>query len=226
VGSHKPPLLGLLKFVFLMSLVTGNRPRNFSLGSEYGFYESLDEQQRDLRSAGYIVPHELGAGTSSPLKLSLTSLKSDHTVIYKVEDNDSPVSCRSFASKSKLWPDTVACISVAGLRIVQDERGEDAEYLIKLSLNGHVYTDWKRYIDFEEFGDALDEYSGHGFIVQKAKRLEQTIEAWHRVKTHRPWLVKDLSVKFLREESTLLDAFLAYLLFEAPTIELLHEFMT
>ena len=209
-----------------MSFVIGNRPRNFSLGSEYGFYESIDEQQKDLCSTGYIVPQELGAGTSSPLKLSLTSLRSDHTVIYKVEDNDSPISCRSFASKSKLWPDTVACISVAGLRIVQDDRGEDAEYLIKLSLNGHVYTDWKRYIDFEELGDALDEYSGHGFIVQKAKRLEQTIEAWHRVKTHRPWLIKNLSVKFLREESALLDAFLAYLLFEAPTVELLHEFMT
>lgn len=212
-----------------MSLVRGSRPKGLSFGNEYGFYEDIPDSQDNLSCVAFTdrdtAPQRSSGERTSLLKLSLIQPDSQCTVICRMEESASPVACRSFTSSSKLHIDTTACISIDGLRIVQDDRGEDAEYHINLSLNGRTYLVWKRYSDFEELGDALDEYSGHGLIVQKTKRLEQTIEAWHCVKAHRPWLMKNLSIKFLKEEFALLDAFLRHLLFETPSLELLKEFV-
>lgn len=210
----------------------GSRPKGLSFGNEYGFYDEIPDSEENLSSAGFTIRDtgsvSTGTGHSertSLLKLSLIQPDSQCTVICKMEESASPVACRSFTSSGKLHIDTTACISIDGLRIVQDDRGEDAEYHINLSLNGRTYLVWKRYSDFEELGDAFDEYSGHGLIVQKTKRLEQTIEAWHCVKAHRPWLIKNLSIQFLKEEFVLLDSFLRHLLFETPSLELLKVFV-
>lgn len=208
-----------------------NRPKALSIGNEYGFYDDIDDnhsihqQRSEAMKDKPETKDPINPGTSNRLKLSL-QMPNPCTVICKVEDNPSPVAIRSFATTNpQLYTGTTAHISIAALQIVQDDLGEDAEYQVKLSLNSSVYLVWKRYSDFEELGDAFDEYSGFGLIIHKTKRLQKSIDAWHKVKAHRPWLMKDLSLKFLREESLLLEVFMSNLLFEAPNVELLKEFV-
>jgi hypothetical protein len=101
----------------------------------------------------------------------------------------------------------VACISINGLRIVQDAQGEDAEYHIKLTVDSKVTSSWKRYLDFRALGDALEEFCDHGLLIRRSKHMQESLASWQKVQDHRPWLLRDLSVQFLRKETQLLEVF-------------------
>jgi hypothetical protein len=212
----------------MSSIGKGNRPKGLSFGNEYGLYDEVDERvvfPEVVNTYAYNVPALIKTNLS--LQTPSTSAKRTNPachIICGVEDTPSPTACRSYpALKSSA---KVACISINGLRIVQDAQGEDAEYHIKLAVDSKVASSWKRYSNFKALGDALEEFCDGGLLIRRSKHLQESLATWRKIQEHRPWLLRDLSVQFLREETQLLEVFLSSLLFEVPTVDLLLEFVT
>ena len=206
----------------MSSLIKGNRPKGLSFGNEYGLYNDIDDSMEypvvDNTFSSYAKWEQ--ALNSTPLKLSLAPCK----VICEVDDQPSPTTCRSYTTSSSPMP-REASICIDGLRIVQDETGEDAEYHVKLIFDGRIRSSWKRNMDFQELGSAFEEYTQQGINLKRSRMFTKTISAWRKYQDHRPWFCKNLSVQFLREETILLETLLSSLMFELPSVDLLLEFI-
>ena len=210
--------------------VTGaryNRPKGLSFGNEYGLYNDIDEHaSTDVES---LLSPATSSGTmknfNSSHNSSTENTSTPYTVICKLDDRNSPMAVRSFDKCRKFSYGTSACTSIDGMRIVQDERGEEAEYKVKMTIDGKEFISWKRYNDFAALGNACVEFTDNGKHCNRALKLIQTTTSWNAVERHRPWLFKNLQITFLIEESILLDAFVKNFLFETPGVDMLLEFM-
>jgi hypothetical protein len=156
---------------------------------------------------------------------------SNLTVICEVEDKKAPMSCRTFETDIVGCAVTTSC-TIEGLRLVQDDFGEDAEFKVRVCVGEREYIAWRRFGDFRAFGEACKQYSasmptyaynsgggGSGFV------LTHTVAAWQAVVAHRPWFRRNLEISYLLEELSLYETFLRCVLFETPTIDLLLDFM-
>ncbi|KAJ1430809.1 hypothetical protein B484DRAFT_448717 [Ochromonadaceae sp. CCMP2298] len=163
------------------------------------------------------------SGSSSPSSSAMgmncaSRCSSNLTVICEVEDKKAPMSCRSFELKEGVI--STACV-IEGLRLVQDDSGEDAEFKVRLLVAGKEYVAWRRFSDFQVFGEACRLYSQSAGSFM----LAGTVSAWTDIMRHRPWFRRCLEIPFLLEELALFELFLKSVLFETPTIDLLLDFM-
>lgn len=146
-------------------------------------------------------------------------------VTYKVEDESAPSTIRYFHNGS------TAIVSIQGFRIVKDEEGEEPEYLVKLNINDKVYSAWRRYSDFEELAEACASYyltapsrsSSNNCEEDEIDSFLNTLRAWYAVERNRSGS-DSFNVKLVVSETTLLKAFMKYLVFETPSLELLIAF--
>lgn len=215
--------------ILTMSVPRG-RPKGMYFGNEYGLYNEIDEHVTYLEAA--VSPPRMlanaarsSSGSATSSVPSISEPPSPCKVICKLDDKFAPTACRSFTPNKKSSVGSTACTSIGGIRIVQDDYGEDAEYRVKIRIGNSEFTAWRRYSDFHDLGEAFEEFCGHGLNIRRSRRLEKTLIAWNMVKVHRPWLLQNLQLQFLRKESVLLESFLSHLLFESPNIDLLLEFV-
>lgn len=164
--------------------------------------------------------------------------------VFSFDNNLAPVSCRSFESLSNCRSERIeqVFISIGGFRIVQDFRGERAEFKVILILDSVEHIGWKDFADFNELAEACrefascDESSSWSSFFQSQSRmmsrsdtidLRESILAWERVLEHKfwSWYYGHLSVKRLMEETGVLEIFLKNILFEIPSPTILTEFV-
>lgn len=202
--------------------------------SDYGLYEDLEDDS-SIKSK---------TGTVAAIGKSLSKPNASNLVIYTVKNSHAHTSCRSFEKKTDKT--SSVCISMTGVRIVQDSSGVHAEYHVKMVLGLVEYNTWKTFDDFQEIAKACLEFSNKKmsiwpsiFAILIAKknvckisrgstRLTKTIKAWNNVileRSKRSWF-KQISVSSLMAESNALQFFLECLLFEIPNIDILLEFLT
>lgn len=217
--------------------------------SDYGLYEDFEELSGAFSSSPPI--------TSTSSTISLQQLYSTHThstkkqdssriVLYTVKNSHAHISCRSFdKSSTKPYQNTSVCISMTGVRIVQDSIGLHPEFHVKMTFGLQEYAAWKTLNEFKEVAKACLEFSSRKkkfiwpsifFTPQKKEtryrtsrstRLRKTILAWENVvivTSRRSWFGQ-LSVTSLMAESNALEHFLESLLFEIPDVEILLEFL-
>ena len=204
----------------------GNRPKGMSFGNEYGLYDDIDESSTAItnispsHSSVKLIPD-----LSRKSKVATTlSIETPSKLICEVDDTSSPIVCKTFTSSNS--SSFTASISIEGLRIVQVNSTEDAEYNVVLRVDGRVYSSWRRFSDFRELGDAFQKFCDYGLLLKRARQHAQTLRTWQKVINHRPCLLKDLSVTFLREQFALLEEFLKSVLYELVSLELLLAFVT
>jgi hypothetical protein len=206
--------------------LVGNRPKGMSFGNEYGLYNDLEETTvilEPFKESARPNISNLNSNVLAPAPLSLLKPAVPCNVVCDVLDEPSPIACRSFTAPKSFAK--IALICIDGLRIVQDGSGEDAEYHITLNVDGRPISAWRRYEDFRELGGSFEEFCDGGLLLRRTAHLQKSLASWRMVQKHRPWLLRDVSVQFLREESRLLESFLTNILHEFPTIDLLMEFV-
>lgn len=188
-----------------------------SLGS-FGMMESATPRA-ELNSS-----FPSAASSSSNMRLNGIASDSSKSVICSIEDHKAPLTCRSFDhinTKASLS----VCIALAGFRIIHNGVSEEAEYKVKLIIDGREYITWKRYQDFQSLGHACTELSTWPTRTGVKYALQQTVDAWKLVERNRPWFVKPNNVQYLLSESALLENFMKQLLFEIPCVQTLLEFV-
>jgi hypothetical protein len=183
--------------------------------------------------------------TAMKLPISASSDVDDTAyTVFSFDNNFAPVSCRSFESLSNCRSERIeqVFISIGGFRIVQDFRGERAEFKVILILDSVEHIGWKDFADFNELAQACrefascDESSSWTSFFQSQSRmtsrsdtidLRESIVAWERVLEHKfwSWYYGHLSVKRLMEETGVLEIFLKNILFEIPRPTILTEFV-
>lgn len=209
----------------MCSLPKGNRPKASSFGNDYGLYNELEEapaifhepRMEMIKVAG--PTSLLTIDTALHARTQLAPCK----VVYEISDKQSPLACRSFSGPRSFGK--IVCICIDGLRIVQDRTGVDAEYRINLTVDGRTIVSWKRYEQFRELGESFEHFCQGGLLLRRTNQLRKSLTCWREVQNHRPWLLRDVSVRFLQEESRLLESFLTSILHEFPTADLLLEFV-
>lgn len=197
----------------MTSSFTGNRPKGLSFGNEYGLYNEIDELLENVQ------PYPLTNQSEPPVQTS-----SKCKVVCEVLDKPSPLACRSFTTPRSFVK--VASICIDGVRIVQDMSGEEAEYHINLNIDGRDCSSWRRYADFNELGDAFEDFCDGGLLMRRTKHLQKSLASWRMVQAHRPWLLRNVSVQFLQQESQLLETFLTSILHEYPAVDLIVDFVS
>lgn len=183
--------------------------------------------------------------TAMKLPITATSDVDDTAyTVFSFDNNLAPVSCRSFESLNNCRSEKIeqVFISIGGFRIVQDFRGERAEFKVILILDSVKQIGWKDFADFNELAQACrefascDESSGWTSFFQSQSRmasrfdtidLRESIVAWEKVLEHKfwSWYYGHLSVKRLMEETGVLEIFLKNILFEIPSPTILTEFV-
>ena len=217
--------------------------------SDYGLYEDFEELTGAFSNFAAI--------TSTNSTISLQQLYSTHThltkqkdlsrvVLYTVKNSHAHISCRSFDKTStKPYQNTSVCISMTGVRIVQDSIGLHPEFHVKMTFGLQDYAAWKTLNEFKEVANACLEFSSRKkkfvwpsiffspqkketrYRASRSMRLRKTILAWENVvivTSRRSWFGQ-LSVTSLMAESNALEHFLESLLFEIPDVEILLEFL-
>ena len=217
--------------------------------SDYGLYEDFEELPGAFSYSAAI--------TSTNSTISLQQLYSTHThltkqkdlsrlVLYTVKNSHAHISCRSFDKTStKPYQNTSVCISMTGVRIVQDSIGLHPEFHVKMTFGLQDYAAWKTLNEFKEVANACLEFSSRKkkfvwpsiffspqkketrYRASRSMRLRKTILAWENVvivTSRRSWFGQ-LSVTSLMAESNALEHFLESLLFEIPDVEILLEFL-
>eukprot|EP01036_Dinobryon_divergens_P026293 gene26293-34918_t len=153
--------------------------------------------------------------------ISNNGREDDKNVICALENGIAPIICRSFQSLSN-FKRTIAHISLPGFRIVQDERGEAAEFKFVLSINGTDYVAWRKFSDFRKLAMACIEFSK---MKNSTLSFNSTINAWNEVVNNRPWFYQCLNINYLIEKSLLLETFMKNLFFEVSSVDIMLEFV-
>ena len=214
--------------------------------SDYGLYEDFEDVPSASRMPAVVQAssdllrynaHTRPSKINDPLR----------KVVYTVKNSHSHISCRSFdKSVEKSFSQLPVCISVTGVRIVQDSMGMHAEFFVKMSLGHEDYVGWKTSDDFKQVANACLAFSVRKrtfkwrslflskskkeikFRVSRSTRLKKTLDAWDNVmlvNSKRNWF-GPLSVCSLMNESNALEKFLECLLFEIPDVDILLEFIS
>ena len=165
--------------------------------------------------------------------------------IFVFENNQAPVSCRSFepTPNSRINRITQVCVSIAGFRIVQDLKGERAEYKVVVTVDGITSVGWKEFSDFKELADAcivfstteVSTWSLNFWISSNDTKnvppdpidLRGSMLAWEKILESKIWVWfrKQLSVQKLMEDAIAFEAFLRNILYEIPCPAILVEFV-
>lgn len=215
--------------------------------SDYGLYEDFEEISRTPPSSATLS----GAHSSIDLQQRRKvhqNLPQDlsRMVVYTVKNSHAHISCRSFDKTfEKPYLNISVCISMTGVRIVQDSMGLHAEFHVKMSIGREDYVAWKTLDDFKEVASACLEFSSRKkkiswlsaffppvkketkYRKSRSMRLKTTLLAWENViivTSKRNWFGQ-LSVASLMAESNALEHFLESLLFEIPDVDILLEFL-
>lgn len=215
-------------------------------GTDYGVYEDFEDFQRN-----------------SGKKMSIAEILSDNRqhrrshnksreepdlsrmIVYTVKINSANISCRSFDRSSLIRSNVSVCISMTGVRIVQDSTGLHPEFHVVMSVGDEVIETWKILHDFAQVANACMEFSRKNkkvvwpsatntsvsgeikYIVSQSKLLGKTVSAWRKVlavTSKRNWFGR-VSVASSMAESKTLEHFIECLLFEIPDIDILLEFL-
>jgi len=201
--------------------------------SDYGFYDECDPEpdvmtvghsQMNVVEEDYSSHYATSSQNSSSSKLMKMSSRSssndtlspDASVICLIEDSKAPLVCRSFDSVS-------VSVALGGLRIVQSNYSEVAEFKVKLNVDGREFVTWRRFNDFQTLGRACAEFSKKQ--QSRQNMLQNTVLAWQEVEKHRPWWVSPTNIQHLLQESVLIEAFMKNLLYEIPCVQMLLEFV-
>lgn len=211
--------------------------------SDYGLYEDLEERPNDVpeRHSSVDLQHrqQICQRPTKPQDLS-------RMIVYTVKNSHAHVSCRSFEKNLERFVNISVCISMTGVRIVQDSMGLHAEFHVKMSFGLTDYIAWKTLDEFKEIAGACLEFSSKKkkiswlsvffppekknirYRVSRSTRLRKTLLAWENVlivTSKRNWFGQ-LSVASLMAESNALEHFLESLLFEIPDVDILLEFLS
>lgn len=196
---------------------------------DYGYFGDFqdDLEFRDEYETGRSLSSSSRNGSlsmsSHSSSISLSSLPRNSSSLVLFEEDNVAVSCRSFPcsiSNSKLS----VCIAVSGIRIVHEGFREYVEYKVKMRIDDQEFNCWKRFSEFESLGEACRHRANKTEKI-KSHRLKKSLAAWQAVLDHRPWFWTSLAPGRLRQELVLLDRFIRNLLFEAPSLHLLVEFL-
>jgi hypothetical protein len=214
--------------------------------SDYGLYEDFEEMSsaspnssaRSREHSSIDLQQRRQIHQNLPQDLS-------RMIVYTVKNSHAHISCRSFDKTfEKPYLNISVCISMTGVRIVQDSMGLHAEFHVKMTFGREEYVAWKTLEDFKEVANACLEFSSRKkkiswlsafFPVKKetkyrasrSMRLKTTLLAWENViivTSKRNWFGQ-LSVASLMAESNALEHFLESLLFEIPDVDILLEFL-
>lgn len=215
--------------------------------SDYGLYEDFEELPNTMPSSS--SPSRV----QSPIDLQQRRQVQQHLpqdlsrmIVYTVKNSHAHISCRSFDKTfEKPYLNIPVCISMTGVRIVQDSMGLHAEFHVKMTLGREDYVAWKTLDDFKEVANACLEFSSRKkkiswlstffppvkketkYRASRSMRLKTTLLAWENViivTSKRNWFGQ-LSVASLMAESNALEHFLESLLFEIPDVDILLEFL-
>lgn len=211
--------------------------------SDYGLYEDLEEQPNDVPERHGPVDlqqrQQICQRSTKPQDLS-------RMIVYTVKNSHAHISCRSFEKNLERFVNISVCISMTGVRIVQDSMGLHAEFHVKMSFGMTDYIAWKTLDEFKEIAGACLEFSSRKkkitwlsaffpsekknirYRVSRSTRLRKTLLAWENVEivtSKRNWFGQ-LSVASLMAESNALEHFLESLLFEIPDVDILVEFLS
>jgi hypothetical protein len=220
--------------------------------SDYGLYEDMEETIVIKAKTSALCKKE----SSSDLfrrHQEISKLKNkdlSRMIVYTVKNSHAHTSCRSFEKTLESnSPPVSVCISMTGVRIVQDSMGLHAEFHVKMSLGEEEFMAWKTFNDFKDIAKACSKFAGQDrryiwpafsffpFAIEEdrkprtrsygRRRLRKTLQAWEKVvtvKSERNWFGQ-ISVASLMAESNALEEFLESLLFEIPDVDILLEFL-
>jgi hypothetical protein len=187
------------------------------------------------------------APTTSPVDDRVVATSTGSKVVYLLEKR-STVATRSFGQLAMQ-----VCVSMGGIRIVQDNLGEHVEFKVNVTVGDQIdISNWKKFSDFEELAEALKAFANGSsddggfdfescfhcfFFSTKSQRLSErdqwrrcmslrsALSAWEDVLASRSWSwLNRLSVQQLVQEARELEKFLQEVLFEIPTPDVLIEF--
>jgi hypothetical protein len=215
-------------------------------GADYGIYEDFEDHQRN-NGRELSIAEILSSNRQRRQSRNKSQKESDlsRMIVYTVKINSANISCRSF-DKSSLIPSNVSvCISLTGVRIVQDSTGLHPEFHVVMSVGDEEIETWKILHDFAQVANACMEFSRKNrkvvwpsstsalangevkYIVSQSKLLGKTVAAWRKVlavTSKRNWFGR-VSVASSMAESRTLEHFIECLLFEIPDIDILLEFL-
>lgn len=215
-------------------------------GTDYGVYEDFEDFQRNSgkkMSIAEILSNNRQHRRSHNKSREEPDLS--RMIVYTVKINSANISCRSFDRSSLIRSNVSVCISMTGVRIVQDSTGLHPEFHVVMSVGDEVIETWKILHDFAQVANACMEFSRKNkrvvwpsatntlvsgeikYIISQSKLLGKTVTAWRKVlavTSKRNWFGR-VSVASSMAESKTLEYFIECLLFEIPDIDILLEFL-
>jgi hypothetical protein len=215
--------------------------------SDYGLYEDFEDNFSAPRNSAALSQVHSSHDLQQRRQIH-QNLPQDlsRMIVYTVKNSHAHISCRSFDKTfEKPYLNISVCISMTGVRIVQDSMGLHAEFHVKMTFGREEYVAWKTLEDFKEVANACLEFSSRKkkiswlstffppvkketkYRASRSMRLKTTLLAWENVlivTSKRNWFGQ-LSVASLMAESNALEHFLESLLFEIPDVDILLEFL-